>query len=598
MRTFISLLALSVIACAASASQPLVIHEWGTFTALQDENGVALGRINTDDEPVPPFVHTLSRYILEEGHPLALSVGRRVSEQDLSMLKYSMNKGFPSRHPFVTLRLETPVLYFYPRAGDEKPFNVDVKASFKGGWLTEFYPKASPSAAGLDLRSPWGMTELPITKDTVGSLEWKGLTINASSILPKTDWHVWLAPRNTGAAQLVAASGESEKYLFYRGVGNRSAPLVIREDAVSGRLVVQKSGDTNWERQRVPALWLLDVRADGRAAWRSVTPNANQDETVAELRSDFEEADYRANGVDSLRAQMHLALVKDGLFADEATAMLSTWQRAYFESFGKRVFFIVPRTWTDQVLPLEISVPAQVTRTMVGRIELIGESQRALLKQLRQTPTSDPRWLMKLPYDDSTKKFLSRQTPFSEVTLPAETPPDYKLFMQLGRFRSAIVLNAQEKDPSPQLAEFIKRYGLNSPMAVIDQILYERPAADALLQARVVVQKDWVEGYKALHAVIAEYRGSAGAQSAQRDIAELWQDPAKRAKLDAVRPACLLMLLEQTRDQLCARSLFDRYPNSAEATQAKAVLAQWAREEAERQKAEDERRAAQTNTNK
>ena len=35
------------------------IHEWGTFTALQNDAGVAAGGINVDDEPLPAFVHDL-----------------------------------------------------------------------------------------------------------------------------------------------------------------------------------------------------------------------------------------------------------------------------------------------------------------------------------------------------------------------------------------------------------------------------------------------------------------------------------------------------------------------------------------------------------
>ena len=42
----------------------VVVHEWGTFTALQDEAGNAVGGINTEDEPVPPFVHDVSRMLL------------------------------------------------------------------------------------------------------------------------------------------------------------------------------------------------------------------------------------------------------------------------------------------------------------------------------------------------------------------------------------------------------------------------------------------------------------------------------------------------------------------------------------------------------
>ena len=46
---------------AFAASSKLVIHEWGTFTSLQDEDGYALGGMNGDDEALPPFVHDLIR---------------------------------------------------------------------------------------------------------------------------------------------------------------------------------------------------------------------------------------------------------------------------------------------------------------------------------------------------------------------------------------------------------------------------------------------------------------------------------------------------------------------------------------------------------
>jgi len=38
----------------------MVVHEWGTFTSLQDETGRTIGGINADVEPLPSFVHDLS----------------------------------------------------------------------------------------------------------------------------------------------------------------------------------------------------------------------------------------------------------------------------------------------------------------------------------------------------------------------------------------------------------------------------------------------------------------------------------------------------------------------------------------------------------
>src|SRR5437773_3958359 len=37
-----------------------LFRSWGTFTALQDEEGRAVAGINVDDEPVPGFVHDVA----------------------------------------------------------------------------------------------------------------------------------------------------------------------------------------------------------------------------------------------------------------------------------------------------------------------------------------------------------------------------------------------------------------------------------------------------------------------------------------------------------------------------------------------------------
>ncbi|HWB58717.1 MAG TPA: hypothetical protein VG733_04460, partial [Chthoniobacteraceae bacterium] len=60
-------LAFAVCVCAARADdkpKPLVVHEWGTFTTLQDDQGVSISGINADDEPLPDFVHRLATQLL------------------------------------------------------------------------------------------------------------------------------------------------------------------------------------------------------------------------------------------------------------------------------------------------------------------------------------------------------------------------------------------------------------------------------------------------------------------------------------------------------------------------------------------------------
>src|SRR5438045_4957680 len=82
---------------AQPTPEPLIVHEWGTFTSLQNEAGQAIGGINTDDEPVPQFVHRLTDWLL-------------LSHTEVPAAFF---QGAPSCHPDVTLRLETPVLYFH-----------------------------------------------------------------------------------------------------------------------------------------------------------------------------------------------------------------------------------------------------------------------------------------------------------------------------------------------------------------------------------------------------------------------------------------------------------------------------------------------------
>ncbi len=141
---------------AATNSAGMAVHEWGTFTSLQDENGQAIGGINTDDEPVPKFVHRLANFLL-------------LTPTEVPVIFF---QGAPRCHPDVTLRLETPVLYFHPAAGSPVLSDVSVRAEFRGGWLTEFYPTAEADALGVESNS---MSFGPLLSRTVSSLAWNNL---------------------------------------------------------------------------------------------------------------------------------------------------------------------------------------------------------------------------------------------------------------------------------------------------------------------------------------------------------------------------------------------------------------------------------------
>lgn len=94
----------------SATDDPLIVHEWGTFTSFSGSDGVRLDFRPLADEDLPPFV--LDRF-LQAGLP---SFGKRMIS--------------------TRLRMETPVTYFYT----ERERDVNVRVDFPQGLLTEFYP--------------------------------------------------------------------------------------------------------------------------------------------------------------------------------------------------------------------------------------------------------------------------------------------------------------------------------------------------------------------------------------------------------------------------------------------------------------------------
>lgn len=437
---------------ADTKSKNLVIHEWGTFTSLQDEAGNAIGGINTDDEPVPPFVHRLARLLL-------------LSPSEVPPVYF---QGAPRCHPDVTMRLETPVLYFHPPATQAGVQRLDVKVAFRGGWLTEYFPDAKVDAPGL----PSGTFNFgPLKPETVGKLTWANLKVGGNSTGPATTEHVWTSPRAVKAASVTASGGESEKFLFYRGVGNLQAPLRIAREA--GNLVVRSQVNSALAAKgplKIPALWLTEIRPDGDVAFRklpSVELSLDSHRVLSTLPANFQTSDFSTRNMNLLHASLREALMGQGLFADEADALLNTWELSYFKSVGLRLFFIVPRAWTDQCLPLEVSEPASIERVMVGRIELVTPAQRALLRQIASQPAAvieqQSQQMRSDYYARVLSSALSGQINSGKKTLGSSgisIPPAYRAYLDLGRFHNALLLDEAKRRPSEGLTAFIKWYGL------------------------------------------------------------------------------------------------------------------------------------------
>lgn len=452
--------ALLIFSAGARANEPWQIHEWGTFTSLQDESGRALGGINTDDEPVPTFVH---------GVPLAIQPRYEIPQVG--------GKGIPFCHPDVTMRLETPVIYFHPPVGGADGQRANVKVKFRGGWLTEYYPNGVSDAPG---KNTYGVFQLArLGSDTTGHLEWNNLQIGGNWPLINTSAHVWTSPRDVQAALVRAVGGESEKFLFYRGVGHIDAPLRISRGENTDELLFhsQLEGLPVGGPLTVRALWLVDIQPDGKIAFRtlpSVTLGSNSSGVLTRTLADFPPHDFSASNFDKLKTSLKSALVSEGLYDDEAQALLNTWQVSYFKSPGLRVFFIVPRAWTDYYLPLQISLPADIHRVMVGRIELVTPEQRNILQQLaglsENTVEKQALQLFKeIHSPDNSNDLVQVSNGHVALSGAVSVPPSYQMYLDLGRFKNALILDEEKRRPTTGLGDFIVDYHLQTYRPPVSQ---------------------------------------------------------------------------------------------------------------------------------
>lgn len=442
-------------------SDRMVVHEWGTFTELQSLSGESLAGINTDDEPVPKFVHGFGRgVIVPTQGPIRM-------------------KSIIRRHPQITMRLETPVIYFYPPAGSEGETKVDVNVKFVDGWLSEFYPKAEFDAPGYKQNQ--------LSKGTVSQLNWRGLRINTNKPGPKTSDPVWTTPRQTDAVSVTTAEGESESYLFYRGVGNFSGPLRV-ETHLSEQQLAITANPTGHDVFQSACAWLVDIQKDGKLAFRTIgslelTAHNKDEKRVAR---DFAAEDYSLDNLPALKLNMQAELVSAGLYEKEAAAMLGTWEQAYFKSPGLRLFYVVPRRWTDSQMPLTLSQPCDIERVMVGRIELISDAQFKILHELAKMPVTPFEWQKRIPKSTAGTKFFAGRSDFGDLGVPI--PADYQAYLNLGRFRNPLVRYAAAKSgKGSNIAKFIKVNGLQapntgSPPAKTADSKTKQPAADALTQ--------------------------------------------------------------------------------------------------------------------
>src|SRR5689334_21302148 len=110
------------VPCLKGDEAPLVVHEWGTITTRHAPDGTPQGRLNhiAATEVLPAFVHRFEP-------PLTAQSAEPLTKSPLT----------PGR-PDVTMRLETPVIYFYVSGGATGVPPFDVAVDFHCGIVNEF----------------------------------------------------------------------------------------------------------------------------------------------------------------------------------------------------------------------------------------------------------------------------------------------------------------------------------------------------------------------------------------------------------------------------------------------------------------------------
>lgn len=348
-----------------------VVHEWGTLTSVVASDGTLLAGLHHEEEDLPGFV-----------------ADRMAQAQ---------------RTPDVIQKMETPVTYFY----SPTPRQVAVKVGFPQGIFTQWYPYVNQMAPPLAYNTqggsalamdPWLDLNLSVPCEANlsmgfhdGLLDWGTIDVlaadDASPLPGPLGDSTWGFARNTRSNPVAVhhpdGTQDTERFLFYRGLGNFALPLGASWDGAQvtfsdfGKLNVTYGG-----------LFLMTVTADRASFVELGDLTVGGSVTSAAPEATLDHATFVAQ----LKAALAARLVKDGLFGDEAQAMVDTWERGYFLTPGTRLLYLLPEPMIDSVIPLTLDpAPDTVHRTMVIRLELLSPSYEATLSQwLTALASPDP----------------------------------------------------------------------------------------------------------------------------------------------------------------------------------------------------------------
>lgn len=373
--TSLLLLCSAAITHAAPVYQ---LHEWGTFTTVAGSDGVLLSGLEREEEQLPAFVESHDGFE-NSTHPNMNNFARIARLHGTSGYAAPGQKGLANR-PLagVTVKMETPVLYFH----SPEAFQAKVRIGFEGGTISQWYPERSsgdtpseptPPADPAKNPTPLKAWLLDFNQPYHGSIQWNVEVLSpadsAKQLLFKPgDTLGWVRARVPEANVVRTASGQTEGYLFYRGLGHFDPGL---KTTVDDNEVLHLRNQTGGA---IPYLIAFERLEDGSLRW-----SERRDALASEDSVDLPESSFKTEPTgfsETVYKAVQSGLAGCGLTEAEAHAMVQTWWRSYFETRGLRVFWVLPRAKTNQLLPLEVSpTPTELVRVLVGRSEVLRPRQ-------------------------------------------------------------------------------------------------------------------------------------------------------------------------------------------------------------------------------
>jgi hypothetical protein len=352
-------IAFAGITALAANSPDFTLHEWGTFTSVSGSDGVLLPGLQKEEEPLPLFV---------KSHEGAVNYG----------------KGWLRPLYNVTIKMETPIIYFYTT----NSFAALVRVGFNGGSISQWFPlrtggEIPPPCTINPTNGSRSGGDIDFANGYNGSIEWNvqvqpEAANDSMTVFKPGETLVWTRPRQTDSALVRSADGEAEKFLFYRGVGNFPLPVKFTLPTKDSLRIENTSAAP------IPAMLIFNHPQYGdKVSFVLLNPLKAGETSTVKIAEPVTSTNWQREVYAAMRGE----LVQAGLFPKEADAMLQTWWNSYFERPGLRVFWIVPESFTRSVLPLTVEPsPGQQTRVLVGRSELLTPAfEQELLKEFTQS---------------------------------------------------------------------------------------------------------------------------------------------------------------------------------------------------------------------